>query len=67
LDDYWFGLILKQIDVPAAQLLVNGLPINGVSLQTTEETLASYLSVKGKGRQELFFKTANRQVGCFVK
>ena len=37
LDDYWLGLRLKQIDVPAAHLLVNGLPINDVAFQTIEE------------------------------
>ena len=67
LDDYWLGLRLKQIDVPAAHLLINGLPTNDVSLQTIEEALAIYLSVKGKGRQELFFKTARRQVDYLVK
>ena len=55
LDDYWLGLRLKQIDVPAAHLLINGLPTNDVSLQTIEEALAIYLSVKGKVRQDLFF------------
>ncbi len=45
LDEYWLGLRLKQIDVPAADLLINGLPTNDVSFKTIEEALAIYLSV----------------------
>jgi hypothetical protein len=50
LDDYWLGLRLKQVDVPAAHLLVSGAIVNLESnLPTIDEALETYLSVKGGG------------------
>tara|TARA_B110000259_G_C13679857_1_gene267837 strand:- start:125 stop:289 length:165 start_codon:yes stop_codon:yes gene_type:complete len=49
LDDYWLGLSLKQVDVPAAHLLVTGATLNLESnLPTIDEALETYLSVKGQ-------------------
>ena len=47
LDDYWLGLRLKQIDVPASHLLASGAAVNLESnLPTIDEALETYLSVK---------------------
>jgi len=65
LDDYWLGLRLKTIDIPAAHLLVaDG---RASSLPTIEEALELYFSVKGFGRQKLFFTTAQRYIGYLVE
>ena len=65
LDDYWLGLRLKSIEVPAAHLLVaDG---NASSLPTIEESLEVYFAVKGVGRPKLFFTTAQRYIGYLVE
>ena len=65
LDDYWLGLRLKSIEVPAAHLLVaDG---NASSLPTIEEALEVYFAVKGVGRPKLFFTTAQRYIGYLVE
>ena len=65
LDDYWLGLRLKNIEVPAAHLLVaDG---NASSLPTIEEALEVYFAVKGVGRPKLFFTTAQRYIGYLIE
>jgi integrase len=63
LDDYWLGLRLKQVDVPAAHLLVSGATVNLESnLPTIDEALETYLSVKGRGKSDLFFSHTRRSI-----
>ena len=65
LDDYWLGLRLQSIEVPAAHLLVaDG---NASSLPTIEESLEVYFAVKGVGRPKLFFTTAQRYIGYLIE
>jgi integrase len=65
LDDYWLGLRLKTLEVPAAHLLVaDG---NASSLPTIEESLEVYFAVKGVGRPKLFFTTAQRYIGYLTE
>ena len=65
LDDYWLGLRLKSIEVPAAHLLVaDG---NASSLPTIEESLEVYFEIKGVGRPKLFFTTAQRYIGYLTE
>ncbi|MDA9593012.1 hypothetical protein N9R68_03160 [Porticoccaceae bacterium] len=46
LDDYWLGLRLKQMDVPASHLLVSGAKVNLESkLLNIEKALQVYMSV----------------------
>ncbi len=65
LDDYWLGLRLKSIEIPAAHLLVEDG--NASSLPTIEESLEVYFAVKGVGRPKLFFTTAQRYIGYLVE
>ena len=63
LDDYWLGLRLKQVDVPAAHLLVSGATVNLESnLPTIDEALETYLSVKGRGKSDLFYSHTRRSI-----
>jgi integrase len=69
LDDYWLGLRLKQVDVPAAHLLVSGATLNLESnLPTIDEALETYLRIKGRGKSDLFFSHTRRSIkylmGC---
>ena len=65
LDDYWLGLRLKTLEIPAAHLLVaDG---NASSLPTIEESLEVYFAVKGVGRPKLFFTTAQRYIGYLIE
>ena len=65
LDDYWLGLRLKSIEVPAAHLLV--VDGSASSLPTIEESLEVYFAVKGVGRPKLFFTTAQRYIGYLIE
>ena len=63
LDDYWLGLRLKQVDVPAAHLLVSGATLNLESnLPTIDEALETYLRIKGRGKSDLFFSHTRRSI-----
>jgi integrase len=63
LDDYWLGLRLKQIDVPASHLLVSRATVNFDSnLPTIDEALEIYLNIKGRGKSKQFFNHAKRSI-----
>ena len=63
LDDYWLGLRLKQVDVPASHLLVSGATVNLESnLPTIDEALETYLRIKGRGKPDLFFSHTRRSI-----
>jgi integrase len=63
LDDYWLGLRLKQIDVPASHLLVSGATVNLESeLPKIDEALETYLDIKGRGKSKQFFNHARRSM-----
>ena len=67
LDDYWLGLRLKQMDVPASHLLVSGAKVNLESkLLNIEEALQVYMSVKGVGKGELFFRHTKRSIRYLI-
>ena len=65
LDDYWLGLRLQSIEVPAAHLLIADENVS--SLPTIEESLEVYFAVKGVGRPKLFFTTAQRYIGYLIE
>ena len=67
LDDYWLGLRLKTLDVPAAHLLITDGAVSDSELPTIEEALEVYFKVIGIGRQKLFFTTAQRYIGYLIE
>jgi hypothetical protein len=68
LDDYWLGLRLKQVDVPASHLLISGATVNLESnLPTIDEALETYLTVKGAGKSDLFFTHTRRSSVLNIK
>ena len=63
LDDYWLGLRLKQVDVPAAHFLVSGATVNLESkLPTIDDALETYLNETGRGKSDLFFSHTKRSI-----
>ena len=67
LDDYWLGLRLKTLDVPAAHLLITDGAINDSELPTIEEALEVYFKVIGIDCQKLFFTTAQCYFGYLIE
>lgn len=63
LDDYWLGLRLKEIEVPCPHLIIGRARENSPALLNVSESLDLYLSIKGHGRQEMFFNTTRRNIG----
>jgi hypothetical protein len=51
LDDYWLGIRLQQVGIPASHLLIEqGLPSAASGLPTIEDAELLYLELKGQGR-----------------
>ena len=67
LDDYWLGLRLKTLDVPAVHLLITNGAVNDLKLLTIKEALEVYFKVIGIGRQKLSFTTAQRYIGYLIE
>ena len=61
LENYWLGLRLQKVDVPAAHLLID-YQSSSSRMPTIEDALEYYLRVKGDGRSPLFFQHAKRNI-----
>jgi hypothetical protein len=61
LDEQWFILRLKHNPTPASKLLIK--PQGQSELPLMSEILEQYLATKGRGKAELFFVNAKRNVG----
>ena len=59
LEDYWLGLRLQNMDIPAIQVVrgSNDLQNNTIHLS---EACELYLRLKGVGKDKVFIRTANR-------
>jgi integrase len=67
LEDYWLGLRLKDLEVPAAHLLRSQATINlNSSLIRLSEALEIYLKVKGRDKGKLFFSHTKRAIGYLI-
>lgn len=66
LEQYWFGLRLQNIDVPALSLMKPSPSNCNSALPTITEAKELYFSVKGKGRPKLFFDTASRNIKYLI-
>jgi len=64
LDDYWLGLRLKEMNVPAAHLLTSQATTNlDSTLPTIDEAMETYLSIKGRSKGKYFFSHTKRAIG----
>ena len=66
LEDYWLGLRLQNMDIPAIQVVrgTNDLQNNTIHLSEASEL---YLRLKGVGKDKVFIRTANRNTQYVTK
>ena len=66
LDDYWLGLRLQKMDIPAINLLRTGSnPSNNDYMLT--DALELYLKLKGIDKDKTFIRTANRNTEYVIQ
>jgi hypothetical protein len=66
LGDYWLGLRLQNMDIPAIQVLRASDEANDAAL-CLSEACELYLRLKGVGKDKMFTRTANRNPGYVNK
>jgi len=67
LDDYWPGIRLQQVDIPASHLLIDQwLPSAASGLPTIEDANLLYLELKGRGRGATFLATTQRSTRYLI-
>ena len=66
LEDYWLGIRLQKMDIPAIHLVKANDGINDSS-QVISDALDLYLRLKGEGKDKTFIRTANRNIEYIVK
>ena len=67
LEDYWLGLRLQNLDVPAIHLIRSGVASKVADTPKLSDALELYLKLKGIGKDKVFFRTATRNVEYVVK
>jgi uncharacterized protein with NAD-binding domain and iron-sulfur cluster len=68
LEDFWLGLRMKQLEVPAAHMLRSNAKVNlSSSLPTISEALDVYLKTKGEDKNKNFFTHTNRVIGYVIQ
>ena len=66
LEDYWLGLRLQRIDIPQIKVSADDVVDNGVGFKLSE-ALDLYLRLRGGGKDRVFLRTANRNIGYVIK
>ena len=66
LEDYWLGLRLQNMDIPAIQVVKSG-DTNVNDTLRLSEACELYLRLKGVGKDKVFTRTANRNTGYVTK
>jgi integrase len=66
LEDYWLGLRLQNMDIPAIQVVRANDEANDATLRLSE-ACELYLQLKGGGKDKVFIRTANRNTGYVTK
>ena len=66
LDDYWLGLRLQKMDIPAIHLVSSNEDLDDNS-PLISDALDLYLRLKGEGKDKTFIRTANRNIEYIVK
>ena len=68
LDDYWTSIRLTKMQVPAEHMLVSKPPVNSNSnAPLLSEALATYLKLKGEGKDKTFIRGANRNIKYVIE
>ena len=66
LEDYWLGIRLQKMDIPAIHL-VKSENKSDDSTPFLSDALDLYLRLKGKGKDKTFVRTANRNIEYIIK
>jgi len=66
LDDYWLGVRLQKMDIPAIHL-VRSNDVEEDSSPTISDALELYLRLKGIDKDKTFIRTANRNIEYIIK
>ena len=66
LDDYWLGIRLQKMDIPAIHLVKANDNVDDSS-PLISDALALYLKLKGEGKDKTFIRTANRNIEYVIK
>jgi len=66
LKDYWLGLRLQNMDIPAIQVVKSGSTHENDTLLMSE-ACELYLRLKGVGKDKVFIRTANRNTHYVTK
>ncbi len=66
LDDYWLGIRLQKMDIPAIHLVKANDNVDDSS-PLISDALALYLKLKGEGKDKTFIRTANRNIEYIIK
>ena len=66
LDDYWLGLRLQKMDIPAINLLWSGSNPNSNDYKLTD-ALDLYLKLKGTNKDKTFIRTAHRNTEYVIR
>ena len=66
LEDYWLGLRLQNMDIPAIQVVRTSDDANDATLYLSE-ACELYLRLKDVGKDKVFIKTANRNTQYVTK
>ena len=67
LEDYWLGLRLQQIAIPAINLVRNPKTTEASDCLTLSEARDLYLRLKSAGKDRTFVRSAHRNVGYVIQ
>ena len=67
LEDYWLGLRLQNMDIPAIEVVKSNIGPDDDSSPLLSEALALYLRLKGVGKGDVFARTATRNNGYVIE
>ena len=67
LDDYWLGLRLQKMDIPAMSVLKTHDVADDDNSPLLSEALALYLRLKGVGKDKVFIRTGERNVDYVIQ
>jgi integrase len=67
LEDYWLGLRLQQIAIPAINLVRTPEALDAPDCLTLSEARDLYLRLKSAGKDQTFVRSVHRNVGYVIK
>ena len=67
LEDYWLGLRLQQIPIPAINLVREPKAAESTDCLTLSKARDLYLRLKSAGKDQTFVRSAHRNVGYVIQ